>query len=72
MKPRKYGSFKIIWKINVNAYVVNLSSDMAMSKTFNVPDLHEYYPTEQLYPNNNSRTSSLKRGTNVGVQDENG
>jgi len=41
LKPRKYGSFKIVRKINNNTYVVDLSGDMAMSKTFNVADLHE-------------------------------
>ena len=61
LKSRKYGPFRIVRKINDNAYVVNLSSDMTMSKTFNVADLHEYYLTEQLYPNNNSRTSSFEK-----------
>jgi len=45
---------------------------MAMSKMFNVTDLHEYYPTQKLYPDNKSRTSSFKeKGTDVGDQDKN-
>ena len=49
LKPRKYGPFKIMKKISDNSYVVDLSNDMAMSKTFNVVDLYACYPTKQLY-----------------------
>jgi len=73
LKPRKYESFKIVRKINDNAYVVDLSSDMTMSKTFNVVDLHIYYLIEQLYSDSNSRTSSFEeRETDVEDQDKNG
>ena len=66
MKSKKYGSFNIIKKINDNAYVVDLSSDMVMSKTFNVAISMSiilpgnYHPTEQLYPDYNSMTVLLK------------
>ena len=62
LKPKKYDLFQIVKKINDNTYVVNFPSDMAISKTFNVADLHDYQPPEQLYPYNYSRMSFfLKR-----------
>ena len=49
-------------KISDDAYVVDLSSDIAMFKIFNVVDLYENHPTEQLYPDYNLRTSSKREG----------
>ena len=57
LKLKKYGPFKIVKKISDNAYVVDLSSDMTIFKTFNVADLCEYHPTKQLYLDYNLMTS---------------
>jgi len=44
--------------------------EMTLSKTFNMADLYEHHPTEQLYPYYNSRTSSFEeRGIDIGNQD---
>jgi len=70
LKPRKYEPFRIARKINDNAYIVNIPSDMVMFKTFNVADLHKYYPTKELYPDDNSRMSCLEEGgTDAGDQE---
>ena len=61
LKPKKHGSFKIVKKISDKTDVVDFSSDMEMSKTFSNADLYEYHPTEQLYPDYNSRRVLLRR-----------
>ena len=45
LKP-KNDSFQIVRNINDNAYVVDLQSDMTISRTFNVADLYDYHPPE--------------------------
>jgi len=61
LKLKKYVPFKIMKKINDNAYVVDFPNNVTMFKTFNVADIYEYHPTKQLYHDYNSRTSSLKK-----------
>ena len=54
LKPRKYGPFKVVRKINDNAYVVALPDDMNISNTFNVADIQEYRSEALLYEDENS------------------
>ena len=56
LKPKKYGVFKVLWKINNNAYMIELPPYFGISSTFNVTDTYEYYAENNL----NSRTSSSK------------
>lgn len=57
LSPRADGPFKIVQKINDNAYKVELLGTYGVSATFNVADLSPYLDDE---PDMNSRASSVQ------------
>ncbi|GJT80240.1 hypothetical protein Tco_1054582 [Tanacetum coccineum] len=59
----KYGSYKILRKINDNAYVVDLPNTMSILKTFNVSNIYEFH-SEDVNDDKHLRTSSFKERGN--------
>jgi hypothetical protein len=46
LMPRAYGPFKVLEKINENAYKLDLPTDFGVSPTFNIADLMSYLGEE--------------------------
>ncbi|GJZ38037.1 transposon ty3-I gag-pol polyprotein [Tanacetum coccineum] len=62
-EPKKYGPYKILRKINDNAYVVDFPNTMIISKTYNVSNIYEFH-SEDMNKGKHSRTSSSKKREN--------
>ena len=59
LMPRADGPFKVLEKINGNAYKLELPADFGVSPTFNIADLKPYLGEEDELP---SRTTSFQEG----------
>jgi hypothetical protein len=64
LNPRSDGPFKIVEKINNNAYKIDLPGDYGVSATFNVSDLSPYYDQEDELPS--LRANSTQEGEDDG------
>ena len=59
LMPRAAGPFKILTKINDNAYTLDLPAEFGVSTSFNVADLKPYVGEDEELP---SRTTSVQEG----------
>jgi hypothetical protein len=57
--PRAAGPFKVLQKINDNAYVLDLPTEFGVSSSFNVAHLKQYAGEDEELP---SRTTSIQEG----------
>ena len=64
--PRSDGPFKILERVNPNAYKVDLPGEYGVSATFNVADLRPYFDEEEELPS--LRTNSSQAGGDDGDQ----
>jgi hypothetical protein len=56
LQPRADGLFKVVCKINDNAYEINLQDTYGVSSSFNVADLSPFFELEE------SRTTLFQGG----------
>ena len=59
LMPRAVGPFKVLTKINDNAYILDLPAEFGVSTSFNVADLKPYADEDEELP---SRTTSVQEG----------
>ncbi|WVZ80840.1 hypothetical protein U9M48_028286 [Paspalum notatum var. saurae] len=59
LMPRAAGPFKVLTKINDNAYILDLPAEFGVSTSFNVADLKPYVGEDEELP---SRTTSILEG----------
>ncbi|WVZ97710.1 hypothetical protein U9M48_043224 [Paspalum notatum var. saurae] len=59
LMPRAAGPFKVLTKINDNAYILDLPAEFGVSTSFNVADLKPYVGKDEELP---SRTTSVQEG----------
>src|SRR5687767_9966008 len=57
LMPRASGPFKVLTKINDNAYILDLPAEFGVSTSFNVADLKPYVGEDEELP---SRTTSVQ------------
>lgn len=62
LKPLKLGHFIISKKINTNVYAIVLQSDLNISPTFNISNIYEYHPLNNISITELEMSSSNTRG----------
>lgn len=48
LRNKKMGPFRVLHKAGDNAYILDLPDDLKVSSIFNISDLFEYYPPDEV------------------------
>jgi hypothetical protein len=69
LMPRADGSFKVIKKINENAYKLDMPADFGVSSVFNIADLKPYLGEEDVLESSTTQMQEVENDEDINTSD---